>query len=133
MAAGLQPYREQARELSEALAKVKGDNPLTGPFLRMAQVQFTALELSTLMSSACAGAPSISAAAAAAAAGPGSALAGGFTMLTRRSLLRRSALLSLAPTVPGFLARTARALSEIQRVPPRGCRSMLTNRRQAPD
>ncbi|HZW34854.1 MAG TPA: DUF1501 domain-containing protein, partial [Isosphaeraceae bacterium] len=30
-------------------------------------------------------------------------------MLTRRGLLKRSALLSLAPVVPGFLARTARA------------------------
>jgi uncharacterized protein (DUF1501 family) len=30
-------------------------------------------------------------------------------MLTRRSLLQRSALLSLAPTVPGFLSRTALA------------------------
>jgi uncharacterized protein (DUF1501 family) len=31
-------------------------------------------------------------------------------MLNRRSLLRRSALLSLAPVVPGFLARTAAAM-----------------------
>jgi len=30
-------------------------------------------------------------------------------MLTRRSLLKRSAMLSLAPTVPGFLSRTAMA------------------------
>src|SRR3954466_13147914 len=30
-------------------------------------------------------------------------------MFTRRALLRDSALLSLAPVVPGFLARTARA------------------------
>jgi uncharacterized protein (DUF1501 family) len=30
-------------------------------------------------------------------------------MLTRRSLLKRSALISLAPTVPGFLSRTAMA------------------------
>ena len=30
-------------------------------------------------------------------------------MLTRRSLLKRSAMLSLAPTVPGFLSRTALA------------------------
>src|SRR5262249_60695912 len=34
---------------------------------------------------------------------------GVFTMLTRRGLLQRSALLSLAPAVPGFLARTAMA------------------------
>jgi uncharacterized protein (DUF1501 family) len=32
---------------------------------------------------------------------------GVFTMLTRRSLLKYSAMLSLAPTVPGFLSRTA--------------------------
>ena len=30
-------------------------------------------------------------------------------MFTRRSLLKRSAILSLAPTVPGFLSRTAMA------------------------
>jgi len=30
-------------------------------------------------------------------------------MLSRRAFLRSSALLSLAPAVPGFLARTARA------------------------
>jgi uncharacterized protein (DUF1501 family) len=30
-------------------------------------------------------------------------------MLARRSLLKRSALLSLAPTIPGFLSRTAMA------------------------
>src|SRR6516164_1012918 len=34
---------------------------------------------------------------------------GVFTMLTRRCLLKRSAMLSLAPTVPGFLSRTAMA------------------------
>src|SRR5271167_2832365 len=34
---------------------------------------------------------------------------GVLTMLTRRSLLKRSAMLSLAPTVPGFLSRTAMA------------------------
>jgi uncharacterized protein (DUF1501 family) len=32
-------------------------------------------------------------------------------MLTRRNFLKSSALLSLAPTVPGFLARTARAVA----------------------
>src|SRR5215471_17484827 len=30
-------------------------------------------------------------------------------MLTRRSLLKRSVMLSMAPTVPGFLSRTAMA------------------------
>ena len=30
-------------------------------------------------------------------------------MLTRRSLLKRSAMVSLAPTVPGFHSRTAMA------------------------
>jgi uncharacterized protein (DUF1501 family) len=35
-------------------------------------------------------------------------------MLTRRGLLQRSALLSLAPAVPGFLARTARAARPVR-------------------
>ena len=30
-------------------------------------------------------------------------------MLSRRAFLKHSSLLALAPTVPGFLARTARA------------------------
>src|SRR5437667_9544897 len=33
----------------------------------------------------------------------------GFVMYTRRDFLKCSSLLALAPTVPGFLARTARA------------------------
>src|SRR5262249_14325887 len=36
-------------------------------------------------------------------------MTGVFTMLTRRGLLKRTAMLSLAPTVPGFLSRTAMA------------------------
>src|SRR6185503_9165021 len=34
---------------------------------------------------------------------------GGLPMIHRRELLRRSALLSLSPVIPGFLARTAAA------------------------
>jgi uncharacterized protein (DUF1501 family) len=34
---------------------------------------------------------------------------GGIVMLSRRDFLKRSSLLALAPTIPGFLAKTARA------------------------
>src|SRR5262245_48141639 len=35
-------------------------------------------------------------------------------MITRRALLRQSAMLSLAPAVPGFVARTARAAEPVR-------------------